>query len=201
MVRPRLGAELERRPVLWSIALTVLWLAVVHLLGAALVAGQEGADADLRAAAVNAGALAVPLAIVGLTGWWSRAGLGGPVLGRRRLVLAPLALVAVSWLAFGVKVEPASAVLAGALLQIMLGLNEEAMFRGLLQGVWARHPAMAQCGAVALIFGLQHVGNLFFGQSPAETAAQIFSATAFGFAYAGARLHVGSIWGLALSTG
>ena len=168
MVRPRLGAELERRPVLWSIALTVLWLAVVHLLGAALVAGQEGADADLRAAAVS----------------WS----------------SPR-LPAVSWLAFGVKVEPASAALAGALLQIMLGLNEEAMFRGLLQGVWARHPAMAQCGAVALIFGLQHVGNLFFGQSPAETAAQIFSATAFGFAYAGARLHVGSIWGLALSTG
>ena len=40
-----------------------------------------------------------------------------------------------------------------------------------------------------------------FGQSPAETAGQVLSATAFGFAYAGARLHVGSIWALAVLHG
>lgn len=199
LVRPRLGAALERRPILWSVALTVLWLVVVHLLGAVLVGGRDGAH--LRAAAVNAGVLAVPLAVVGLAGWWSRAGLAGPVLGRHWFVLAPLGLVAVSWLAFGVKAEPASVVLAGAVLQLTLGLNEEAMFRGLVQGLWARQPAMTQCGAVALIFGLQHGANLLFGQSPSETAAQVLSATAFGFAYAGARLHVGSIWALALLHG
>ncbi len=37
--------------------------------------------------------------------------------------------------------------------------------------------------------------------SPAETAGQVLSATAFGFAYAGARLHVGSIWALAVLHG
>ena len=185
---------------MWSIAVTVLWLVVLHLLADALVGGAEG-PGELRMAAVNAGALAVPLAVIGLAGWGSRAGLDGPLLGRRSILLVPLALVAASWLLLGVKAEPAGVVLAGLVLQLMLGLNEETMFRGLVQGIWARHAALAQCSAVALIFGLQHLGNLLFGQSPAETAGQILSATAVGFAYAGARLHVGSIWALAVLHG
>jgi membrane protease YdiL (CAAX protease family) len=165
VARSDLDAILERRPLLWSVALTILWLGVVQLLGAMLVGGRQAGEAELPGAVVNAAALGVPLTLVALLGWWSRAGFDWPVLGRHWFVLAPLALVALAWLSLGVKSEPVDVLLAGALLQLTLGLNEEAMFRGLVQGVWAVRTPEVQCGAVALIFGLQHGANLLQGHS------------------------------------
>lgn len=193
-----MGAALERHPLPWSVVLTVIWLVVVHLLAQLLVAGRTGTYGDLRAAAVNVGALLVPLIVIVLAGWRLRAGLSR---GQRWYLLVPIALIYASVLLFGVESQTANAVLAVALLQLMLGLNEEVMFRGLVQGIWARQAPVTQCTAVALVFGLQHSANLLWGQSLFDTAAQVFSATITGFAFAATRLHVGSIWGLALVHG
>jgi hypothetical protein len=141
---------------------------------------------------VNVGALLVPLAVIAVAGWRLRAGLGA---GRRWLLLLPIAILYASFLAFGVASLPASAVLAAALLQLALGVNEEVMFRGLVQALWDRHAAVVQCTAVALVFGLQHSANVLWGRPVLDTAEQVLSATVTGFAFAAARLHVGSIWG------
>ncbi len=191
----RVGAALQRHPLTWSIVLTIIWLVAVHGLAEVLTPGRRGTEGDLRAAAVNAGALVVPLAVIAVAGWRLRAGLGA---GRRRLLLVPIAVLYASYLAFGVRSLPASAVLAAAVLQLALGVNEEVMFRGLIQAIWDRQSAVVQCTAVALLFGLQHSANVLWGQPLLDTAEQVLSATVTGFAFAAVRLHVGSIWGLAV---
>ena len=64
----RVGAALQRHPLMWSIVLTIVWLVAVHGLAELLAPGGRGTEGDLRAAAVNAGALLVPLAVIAVAG-------------------------------------------------------------------------------------------------------------------------------------
>ena len=192
--RARVGVALERHPLLWSVVLTIGWLAAVHLLAELLVARRSGVEGNLRAAAVNVGALLVPLAVIAAAGWRIRAGLGR---GLRWILVLPVAVLYASVLLVGLMPAAVGAVLATALLQLMLGLNEEVMFRGLIQAVWARHRPLVQCTAVALIFGLQHSANVLFGQPVLDTAEQVVDASLTGFTFAAARLRIGSVWPLA----
>ena len=50
----------------------------------------------------------------------------------------------------------------------------------------------------ALLFGLSHSLNVMAGKSVAETAAQIFYAVAFGFAFAALVLKKGILWPLVI---
>ena len=50
----------------------------------------------------------------------------------------------------------------------------------------------------ALLFGLSHSLNVLAGKSMAETAAQIFYAVAFGFAFAALVLKKGVLWPLVI---
>ncbi len=93
----RVGAALQRHPLTWSIVLTIIWLVAVHGLAEVLTPGRRGTEGDLRAAAVNAGALVVPLAVIAVAGWRLRAGLGA---GRRWLLLVLIAILYASFLAF-----------------------------------------------------------------------------------------------------
>ena len=128
------------------------------------------------------------------------AGVPVSVEGERTYLVLPIVVLYVSVLLFGVQSQLASAVLAVALLQLFVGVNEEVMFRGLLQGIWARYAPVTRT-AVALIFGLQHAPNLIWGQSLYDTAADVVSSTLSGFDFAAVRLHVGSVWGSAITHG
>ncbi|WP_344120915.1 CPBP family intramembrane glutamic endopeptidase [Kocuria aegyptia] len=90
---------------------------------------------------------------------------------------------------------------SGAVPFLLLGINEEMMFRGLVQGVLDPFPLGSRCVLVGLVLGAQHTANLLFGHTLYDTGAQVLSATGSGFAYAAARARIGTIWPLALLHG
>lgn len=150
---------------------------------------------------VNLGALLVPLSIVAAFGWWREAGLDVPRPERSWWLLLPLLLLAASFAASGLSGTP-PLFLSSAVLFLALGLNEELLYRGVIQHALGGLGAVRSVLWVGVLFGLQHAGTgIFFGQSLYVTGATVISATAFGLAYAAVRLKLDTIWPLAFLHG
>jgi membrane protease YdiL (CAAX protease family) len=188
-------------PVAFGIALIVVWWAVTLLLATLLPRLSPSWFPDLRPTLVNLGALLVPLAVVGALGWWRQAGLALPRPNRSWSTLLPLLFFALSFAAGGLSGSPAQ-FFGSAALFLALGINEELLYRGVIQHATNALGAVHSVVWVALLFGLQHAGTgIFFGGSPYDTAATVISNVSFGAAYAAVRLRVGTIWPLAFVHG
>lgn len=116
-------------------------------------------------------------------------------------IAAPLFLfVALSFAAGGLS-GSLTQFLSSAVLFLRLGLNEELLYRGVIQHATNGLGPARSVVWVAVIFGLQHAGTvIFFGQPFYDTGAQIVSSTSFGAAYAAVRLRLHTIWPLAFCT-
>nr|WP_306187801.1 CPBP family intramembrane glutamic endopeptidase [Streptomyces sp. MK5] len=78
-----------------------------------------------------------------------------------------------------------------------VGVNEEIHSRGLVQQTLTPLGVMRAAVGVAVLFGAGHLQNyLFFGAQLNDTLWQMLSATLFGFACAGPRYAIGSVWPL-----
>ncbi len=189
------------RPVAFGIALIIIWWAVTLLFASGLPHLLPSWFPDLSATLVNIGALLVPLAVVAAFGWWRQAGLALPRPDRSWWTLLPLLVFALSFAAGGLS-GSAAQYLSSAILFLALGLNEELLYRGVIQHATNTLGALRSVVWVALLFGFQHVGTgLFFGHSLYDTGAMVISATSFGAAYAAVRLRIGTIWPLAFLHG
>lgn len=190
-----------RRPVAFGVALIVVWWAAQLLIANGLPRLAPPWFPDLVPTLVNLGALLVPLAAVAALGWWREAGLAVPRPDRTWWSLLPLLALALGFAAGGLSGSPAQFV-SSAVLLLVLGLNEELLYRGVIQRATNTLGAARSVFWVALLFGVQHVGTgIFFGQSLFATAAQVISATAFGAAYAAVRLRVSTVLPLAFLHG
>ncbi|GAA4487421.1 hypothetical protein GCM10023191_015230 [Actinoallomurus oryzae] len=79
---------------------------------------------------------------------------------------------------------------------MFVGLNEELLSRGVvLTALRGLGPYACACW-VAVLFGLQHLINLWWGQPLDDTLVQIVDAGAFGFVLASLRLRGVSLWWL-----
>ena len=130
---------------------------------------------------VNGIEFLVGLALVGLLGW-------GRVVGlehlRGGLLVIPLVLLSgtEAWPGLGGSVDR-------AVILLCVGLNEELWSRGIVLTALRRRLGPYGCAiGVAVLFGLQHLINLWWGQSADDTAVQIIEAAAFGFALAALRV-------------
>jgi membrane protease YdiL (CAAX protease family) len=189
------------RPVAFGIALIIIWWAVMLLLASALPRLSLSWFPDLSITLVNIGALLVPLAVVTAFGWWRQAGLALPRPDRSWWTLLPLLAFTLSFAAGGLSGSPAQ-FFSSAILFLALGLNEELLYRGVIQHATNTLGALRSAVWVALLFGFQHVGTgIFFGHSLYDTGAMVISATSFGAAYAAVRLRIGTIWPLAFLHG
>ncbi len=189
------------RPVAFAIALIIAWWAVTLLLATVLPRLSPPWFPDLRSTLVNLGALLVPLGIVFAFGWWRQAGLALHRPDRSWWTLVPLLFFALSFAAGGLS-GYAAQLLSSAILFLALGLNEELLYRGVIQHATNTLGALRSVVWVALLFGVQHVGTgIFFGHSLYDTGATVISATSFGAAYAAVRLRIGTIWPLAFLHG
>ena len=189
------------RPVAFGIALIIIWWAVMLLLASALPRLSSSWFPDLSMTLLNIGALLVPLAVVTAFGWWRQAGLALPCPDRSWWTLLPLLAFTLSFAAGGLSGSPAQ-FFSSAILFLALGLNEELLYRGVIQHATNTLGALRSVVWVALLFGFQYVGTgIFFGHSLYDTGAMVISATSFGAAYAAVRLRIGTIWPLAFLHG
>jgi CAAX protease family protein len=183
----RLGGLALGRPVAFGIALIIVWWAVTLLLATALPRLSPAWFPDLRST----------LAVVGALGWWRQAGLALPRPNRSWLTLLPLLFFALSFASGGLS-GSAAQLLSSAILFLALGLNEELLYRGVIQHATNTLGAVRSVVWVALLFGLQHAGTgIFFGHSLYDTGTMMISSTASGAAYAVVMLRIGTIWPLA----
>ena len=189
------------RPVAFGIVLIIIWWAIMLLFASALPHLSPSWFPDLHSTLVNLGALLVPLAVVAAFGWWRQAGLALSRPDRSWWSLLPLLAFALSFAAGGLSGSPAQ-VFSSAVLFLALGLNEELLYRGVIQHATNTLGAVRSVIWVALLFGIQHAGTgIFFGHSLYDTGAMMISASASGAAYAAVRLHLGTILPLAFLHG
>jgi membrane protease YdiL (CAAX protease family) len=117
------------------------------------------------------------------------------------VALVAASLFALSFAAGGLSGSPAQFV-GSAVLFLALGLNEELLYRGVIQHATSSLGAVRCVLWVAVLFGLQHAGTgMFFGHSLYDTGAMMISATSSGAAYAAVRLRLATIWPLAFLHG
>jgi membrane protease YdiL (CAAX protease family) len=197
----RLGDRALARPVAFAIALIIAWWVVTLLLATVLPRLSLSWFPDLRSTLVNLGALLVPLGVVVAFGWWRQAGLALPRPDRSWWTLAPLLFFALSFAAGGLS-GSAALFFGSAVLFLALGLNEELLFRGVIQHALGTLGAVSSVVWVGLLFGLQHAFTvIFFGASLYEAGSMVISSSASGAAYAAVRLRIGTIWPLAFLHG
>lgn len=80
-------------------------------------------------------------------------------------------------------------------LNLMVGVFEEVLFRGILfAGLRARHSLTVAVVGSSVLFGLFHVINLSVGQSLSITVFQVVNATAIGLFLCAIMLQANSLW-------
>ena len=83
-----------------------------------------------------------------------------------------------------------------------VGFREECFYRATLQNIVAKKHANSvkgiwiTVGISALLFGLCHVSNLFYGMDPRSVLVQVFYAAVAGLLFGAVYLRSGSIWAL-----
>ena len=191
-MRARLRGYVARRPVL-SCVLLALALAAFLVVRHRLFGGRV---TFTSAIAGELGLLALTLLLVGLLGWWRRAG----VLGRVRWgwTAAALGGAAAYYLTLA---SPAFFVYrvmaAGFLLAALVGAAEELLCRGVvLEALRPLGLLWAGAGS-AVFFGALHLNNLLLSPTPG-VVAQAAYAVLLGLFLAAARLRLESIWPVVL---
>ncbi|GLP69170.1 hypothetical protein TUSST3_57930 [Streptomyces sp. TUS-ST3] len=152
----------------------------------------------LGATVVNAICLAGVWCVLWRWGWLRVSGtatLGRP---RRWWLAAPMLLIAGSYALAGL--DGSTTVVVSSLVSLLwVGLNEEVYSRGLVQQTLTPLGPLRAATGVAVLFGAGHLQNyLFFGAPLDDTLWQMLSAGLFGFACAGLRFAIGSVWPMVL---
>ncbi|MFI9786453.1 lysostaphin resistance A-like protein [Kitasatospora sp. NPDC051984] len=194
----RCGSWVRRNPAPGAVGVAAVWQAVIVVVARALPPLDPGWFPQLGPTVANlAGATAM---LVLLRAWGLLAAGGVTSLGAtaRWVVLLPLAVLAGLAALPGIEGSAANLV-GGVALMLSVGVSEELSSRALVLEVarpLGRVPAVV---LTAVLFGVGHLGNwLFFGSPLGNTLWQVLEAGALGFCLCGARLHIGSIWPLAL---
>lgn len=100
--------------------------------------------------------------------------------------------------------KPWYLIVYGVFSVIGIGIREECIYRAVIQNIVAKKHAKNVKGiwltatVAAIIFGLCHVPNLFFGMNPTAVLSQVITATFMGLLFGAVYLRSGSIWTLIL---
>jgi len=185
-----------RRPVLVVIAfalIPVLFTAAAS--AAAQIVDAGDATAALIIAAGAGISAAAGLAVVGVSPPTIRQyGLRAPVSGRAVLWFVPLPITIVVAIATqGVQVST-SVMLSYAVLTMLVAVNEEVWFRGIILAVLRPRGVRVAVIGSSVLFGVLHLANLAGGAEPAAAALQVLFAALFGVIAAELTVISGSLW-------
>lgn len=191
------GAPFAQRHPYWFVALLeVVTIAVYLLVGTVAYFTQLSNNWIYGSASLILSLVAA--LILTRMGRWKAVGFRWPNRPRDLWYFALPLLPVVITLIVGVEVTSLALLAEFFVITLLIGFAEEAIFRGLMLNALKAHGFWQAALITALLFGLSHALNGLAGKSMAETAAQIFYAVAFGFAFAALVLKQGILWPLVI---
>ena len=186
----------QRHPYWFVALLEVVTIAVYLLVGTVAYFTQLSNEWLYGSASLLLSIIAAVL--LTRMGWWKIVGFRSPNQPSDLWYFVLPLLPAVITLIVGVEVTSLVRLTQFFVITLLIGFAEETIFRGLMLNTLKAHGVWRAAIITALLFGLSHALNGLAGKSMAETAAQIFYAVAFGFAFAALVLKKGILWPLVI---
>lgn len=187
----------DRHPY-WFVTVLEIAVILVYLLAGTIAHFAGLSDLGLYGVAQMILTI-IAAALLTAMGWWRTVGYRSAYQRSDLLYFIVPILPLVINLIPGVEVASLRYLSTVLAITLMVGFVEESFFRGLMLQPLRATGLWRAAIVTALLFGLTHAMNLLSGKSVAEDAAQIFYATAIGFAYAALALKFGIIWPLVLT--
>jgi membrane protease YdiL (CAAX protease family) len=156
------------------------------------------ADA-VRSAFEKATTFAYALCLLAGLNCWRSAGFVKHVGWRTVVPALPLAILPLLMVIFApMRVSDLAWIALLALVALLTGFAEEAVFRGVVVCALLPQGTMRAVILSSLWFGALHLVNLLAGADPLATALQVIVAVLYGFTATAILLYTGSIWPLIL---
>jgi hypothetical protein len=183
-------------------------LLFVALAGATLILGQDlwqfilpGTSEPIRILLGKMTACLLAVALLSALGWWREAGFGARLHWRSLVPFLPLMIIPLLTALFqpnAVGPPHPVQIVDFALVALMTGFAEEAIFRGI--GLTALLPRGKIQAALlsSLVFGVLHFANLLVGADPLATVVQVIVAVLFGITSAALLISTDAILPLVL---
>ena len=192
-----MGAFAARRPLVFGVLLMLFLQAIVlaflltsRWLGVPVVA------LDLPLMLANALVAAVLLSMLG---WWRDAGFNAPRNWRNlHLMLVPVLLLLGPTLLLQPQLPPLDKIAPLVIVVLLIGFQEEAIFRGVLLRAFAPRGVLQAVLISAFLFGIIHANSLLVGRDPAFVVAQVVASFLGAIGLAALRFRIATIWPLVL---
>jgi len=189
---------IARRPLLATLLIVLSDLPLILFGLYALPIIAPGLPDPARQLILLVGQLLVAAAWLTALGWWREAGFNGPAQWRSlHLYWLPTAGMALFPLLLGVNPGNLAALAPVVVLALLIGFQEEAVYRGLVMRVMAPHGVMRMVLTSAILFGLIHAVG-FLLRPPGFVLTQIIASAVGGVGLAALRLRTNTIWPLVL---
>jgi hypothetical protein len=187
-------AFVARRPLAFAAWVMVALEAIVlaGLLAARLL-GVPVIALDLPLLLLN-GVCAVGL--LSTLGWWQASGFNKPSEWRNLHLLLPMVLLLSVPLLVQPQLPDAGKIVALAVVTLLIGFQEEAIFRGLLLRALAPGGVLQAVLISAALFGGIHANSLLVGRDPLFVLAQIIASVLAGIGIGALRVRTNTIWPL-----
>lgn len=186
---------IARRPLIAAVALLAAVQGGALLALLPLHAFVEHPSTEQTALTVLASRCLCVIGIVAALRWWNRVGLTRPRQWRELNLLWLLAPLPLLPLLDGI--APGATGKAGLYLgaALLVAVNEEILYRGLLLETLATFGAARAAIALAAVFSLIHLPNVFTGADPALELARLAITAGGALALSAIRLRTAMLWG------
>jgi membrane protease YdiL (CAAX protease family) len=185
----------ERRPLVFAWLVEVFMFLIVPLLGYLLTIRPPSISL-LVAQLMGQALLCIPAVwILMKMGWWQEVGFNRPAAWRNLQVLLALpVLFAPLYFLAPIEPKPLPVVLGYVLLTLMIGFEEEAIWRGIIMRALLPKGVLPAVFWSSFLFGIVHFGTIFLGANPAYSLLQVVASLLGGVPLAAIRLRTNSIW-------
>jgi membrane protease YdiL (CAAX protease family) len=163
-----------QRPVLFAVVVLLILEAIV--LGALLLSNLAGIpllSLDLPMLLLNAVFAGI---LIGVMRWWKETGFTAPSRWKNlRFLIVPLVLLIGPALFFRPQFPPLDRAVILVIVTLLIGFQEEAIFRGVLLRTFMPRGTMQAVFISAALFGIIHVNSFLVGRDPLFVVSQIIA--------------------------
>lgn len=190
-----MGGFATRKPLLFvTLVMLILQATVLAALFVSQVFGVPLLALDLPVLLLNA---VVAATLLSRLGWWRAAGFNAPRAWRNlHLLIVPAALLLGPTLLLQPQLPPLERVAVLVVITLLIGFQEEAIFRGVLLRALAPRGIIQAVLISAFLFGVIHANSLLVGRAPLFVVAQIVASFLGAIGLAALWYRLNTIWPL-----